>query len=239
MIEKVFSCPGTDQKGNPLVLAIEPGRMIKTASVVHPEIQRFAGNLEPEKGKTYVLLNAMGAAEVYGQNVNHDRFDEYNAWADVDDPIIKRAHLCLRNPGAHWGYKTFEKYANAFAHHANKDPEKGFGKVKLAVWNDAMKRVELVLELDREKAAQVGAGEVIEKLDRGEHPDWSMGTKVPWDRCTCHGDSPETHARLRQSTGHRFQSTNRLNQIGFLCSPLNPSIVNGRNILFQKALSSL
>jgi hypothetical protein len=196
-MEKVFHCPGTDEKGNPLILLLEPGRMVKTSSALHPDIQRYAGNFAPEPGKMQVLLTAMGAAEYYGQNINNDLFDEYNAWADVDDPIVKRAHRSLVHDGANWGYKTFEHYARPYMHHQNKDPEKSYGQVKLAVWNDGMKRVELILELDREKAAQVGAGALIEKLDNGGHPDWSMGTKVPWDRCTCHGDTEEAHEQLR------------------------------------------
>ena len=199
MMEKVCYCPGVDERGDPLTYLLTPGRMIKTASAVHPLISQFAENVPRDDGQLHVLLNAMGAAEYYGQNINNDLFDEYNRWADVDEPVIKRAHLCLPNSGPQWGYKTFEHYAHAFAHHANKDPEKGFGHVKLAVWNDPMKRVELVVCIDREKAAMVGAQDVVDQLDRGEHPDWSMGAKVPWDRCTCHGDCPETYDRMRRA----------------------------------------
>ena len=198
-MEKVFHCPGVDGDGQPLTILLEPGRMIKTASPVHPEIVRYASNLSPDKSKLYVLLNAMGAAEYYGQNINNDLFDEHNSWADVDDPIVKRAHLCLTNDSYTWGYKTFEKFAHPYQHHRNKDPKASYGSVKLAVWNDPMKRVELIVEIDREKAAQVGAQQLVDKLDRGEHPDWSMGAKVPWDRCTCHGDSEETFTRMRQA----------------------------------------
>jgi len=199
MIEKTFSCPGIDAKGNPLVIAIQPGRIIKTASAVHPEIQRYASSLQPEKGKIFVLLNAMGAAEYYGANINNDRFDEYNTWAASDNPIIKRAYFSLRNTDGNWGYKTFEKYGYPYMHHQNTDPNKSYGEIKLAVWNDPMKRVELVVCVDREKAAAVGAHEVVDKLDRNEHPDWSMGTKVPFDRSTCCGDNEETYKRMRDA----------------------------------------
>lgn len=201
MIEKVFHCPGTDERGDPKVYLLRPGRMIKTASPIHPEIRSFAESLpRGDGGELHVLLNAMGAAEYYGQNINHDRFDEHNNWADVDDPRVKLAHRCLAHDGPLWGYKTFEHYAHVFQHHRNKDPEnEGFGRVKLAVWNDPMKRVELIVAIDREKAAQVGAQDVVDQLDRGEHPDWSMGTRVPWDRCTCHGNTKEAHVRLRRA----------------------------------------
>jgi hypothetical protein len=200
MMEKVCHCPGVDERGDPSVVLLRPGRMVKTASPIHPEITRFAENLPPDGGRElHVLLNAMGAAEYYGQNINRDLFDEHNRWADSDDPLVKRAHQCLINDGPLWGHKTFEHYAHAFAHHQNKDPDKGFGHVKLAVWNDGMKRVELIVAIDREKAAQVGAQDVVDQLDRGDHPDWSMGCKVPWDRCTCHGDTKEAHVRLRSA----------------------------------------
>ena len=220
-MEKVFHCPGVDKDGQPLTMLLEPGRMVKTASPVHPEVSRFASNLQPDKNKLYVLLNAMGAAEYYGPNINNDLFDEHNSWADVDNPIIKKAHRCLTNDDPMWGYKTFEKYAHPYQHHRNKNPEESYGSVKLAVWNDPMKRVELIVEIDREKAASVGAQGLVERLDRGEHPDWSMGAKVPYDRCTCHGDTEETYQRMRRavmdhprlSPGEAIKTAHRNNPI--------------------------
>jgi hypothetical protein len=47
-----------------------------------------------------------------------------------------------------------------------------------------MKRVELIVEIDRHKAKQFGAEDVCDRLDRGMFPDVSMGCKVPYDLCS-------------------------------------------------------
>jgi hypothetical protein len=47
-----------------------------------------------------------------------------------------------------------------------------------------MKRVELIIRLDREKARLEGADGIITRIDNGEFPDVSMGCKVPFDVCS-------------------------------------------------------
>ena len=69
-------------------------------------------------------------------------------------------------------------------HNCNKDPSKSFGRVAVSVWHDQMKRIELVVEIDRELSKRFGAEDVVDKLDRGLFPDVSMGTKVPYDMCS-------------------------------------------------------
>jgi hypothetical protein len=51
-----------------------------------------------------------------------------------------------------------------------------------------MKRVELVVRLDRSDAEKVGAHKVIDKIDHGQLPDTSMGCKVPYDLCSISTD---------------------------------------------------
>lgn len=60
-------------------------------------------------------------------------------------------------------------------HNCNKDPSKSFGRVELSCWHDGMKRVELVVVIDRDRARQFAAEDVCDKLDRGLFPDVSMG----------------------------------------------------------------
>jgi hypothetical protein len=74
--------------------------------------------------------------------------------------------------------------AHPYKHHVNKDPSRAFGEVVLAVWNPKMHRVELVVYLDRAKCKKWAASDVIERIERGEFPDVSMGCKVPYDVCT-------------------------------------------------------
>lgn len=142
----------------------------KLAYPLTPEIDGAVGELEYDPSLIYLLINALGASEYWGQNINADRFY-------VND---------LAHNGQDYGHKTFLN-GHVFAHHTNKDPAKGFGKILRSVWNPHMKRVELLVEVDKERGYNTGNGSVIDKLEAGEFTDTSMGTKVPYDLCTlCH-----------------------------------------------------
>lgn len=149
--------------------------LIKTACAgFHPEIARYIGQATPIPGKTQVLLTALGAGEYYGSNINGDFF-----------PCAALSHV-----GTDYGHKTFEHFAKVYKHHVNKDPEKSYGDVLLSVWNEEMKRVELIITIDHDKAP-----DIIERLDNGEYPEVSMGTKVPFDVCSCCGNKAKTRAQ--------------------------------------------
>ena len=62
--------------------------------------------------------------------------------------------------------------------------------MELAAWSNDMKRVELVVRVDRNKCEQFGGMSVWDKLKSGDYPDVSMGSKVPWDRCSICTDLP-------------------------------------------------
>jgi hypothetical protein len=83
-------------------------------------------------------------------------------------------------------------HANAFVHHQNKDPQKGFGKVPVAVFEPVMRRIEAIFKLDRDKADRVGAGTYVRKLDEGRSADLSMGCKVPYDICSICGQESKS-----------------------------------------------
>lgn len=144
-------------------MRIVTNEFAKHASFCPPEIAAFCADLKPVEGKTYLHLNALGAGETWGSNVNGDYFPK----------------VALTHKGASHGYKTFELFANVYQHHVNKDPAKAMGRVKIAAYNPVMERVELIVEVDNSK----GSG-LIEKVASGEYPDWSMGCKVPYDTCS-------------------------------------------------------
>ncbi len=133
---------------------------IKTAEY-SPELQNRINTLEKRAGFSYVLVNAMGSGEYWGANRNGDYFP---------DSALQQYH------------PTFEKMAHAFKHHVNKDPELGFGVVKIAVFNPIMHRVELVLELANDRAE-----DILRRIEAGEYPAVSMGVKVPYDTCSICG----------------------------------------------------
>lgn len=143
-------------------------------------VSEYIAALRPKQNSQYVLVNALGAGEYFGSNINGDHFPEAG--------LIHAPPGWTGNPGvdrslaSDWAY-GFPTYYNAhpFAHHRNKDPGRAYGEVELAVWNDLMKRVELVVRVDYDKCLQFGGTPVWDKLKAGQFPDVSMGSKVPFD----------------------------------------------------------
>jgi hypothetical protein len=117
---------------------------------------------------------------VHNSNINGDFFPEAalihapSGW--TNNPVVDKA-LAKDWP---YGFPTFYN-AHPYAHHRNKDPSRAYGEVELALWNDQMKRVELVVRVDYDKCVQFGGVPVWDKLVKGQFPDVSMGSKVPYD----------------------------------------------------------
>lgn len=172
---KLCRFPAKDAEGQPLIEMIydqdqfHHSYMDKVAAPYLPEIREYVDRLKPQKNSIYALINALGAYEYWSSNINGDAFEEE----------------MLTHKGPVWGYETFVHYARPYMHHSNKGPDaRAFGSVELSCWNPNMKRVEVVARLDREDAVKVNAQSVIDKVDRGELPETSMGTKVPYDLCS-------------------------------------------------------
>jgi hypothetical protein len=174
----------------------------KMKSSLHPTVQAFVRTITPTPDGVYVLVNALGAGEYWGSNANGDFFPEKALihapanWEQLPQEEMARV-------GATWpyGFPTFMR-AYPYKHHVNKDPSRAFGRVVMAVWNPQMKRVELIVYLDRKLCMQFDAMDVIERIERGEFPDVSMGCRVPGDVCSiCEHFSKTTkdyceHARM-------------------------------------------
>lgn len=143
------------------------------------KLQDFIGTITKSDRQKYLytLVNALGAGEYYGSNINADFFP----WD------------ALCHEGKEYGYQTFLD-GHAFQHHKNKDATRAFGVPVLSLLNHSMKRVELVVRLDREKAKFEGAGGIITRIDDGDFPDVSMGCKVPFDVCSNCGHKSKTKA---------------------------------------------
>jgi len=194
MLTKLSTFSGVAPDGEPLVQIFRPGQSIKKlAGPVMPEIQDWLGTYKSDMENIALLVNALGASEYYGSNVNGDRF----RW-----PVLE--HDCrTHGPKDHgiddftnkiippYGYWTFYT-AHAFAHHRNKDPNRAFGTIQVACLNPAMKRVELVVLVNRDKALCNGAAEVVAKIDDGHYPSTSMGCRTPYDICEICGNKSKT-----------------------------------------------
>lgn len=179
------------------------GFLEKSASIKSPEhswetakeIKEVIKTLTPEKRKNnaYVLVNALGAGEYFDSNINADYF-EWNM-------------LCHK--GFDYGYMTFLN-AHAFAHHKNKEPEKSMGKPIWSGLHHQMKRVELIIEINKELAAKNGHDGILTRVEAGDFIDVSMGTRVPYDVCSiCHHESKTTqdycqHMRPPPELMHKY-----------------------------------
>jgi hypothetical protein len=184
------------------VRLIQPGKMTKTAGAL-PAVEEFISRLRPDPKYMYTLVNAMGYSEYFGPNSNTDWYGynehldfngllhtpdacgqhgQYEGWRT--DPLVQ-ARVAKSWP---YGFPCFYG-ASVYAHHKNTDPATlGFGDVIYATENDPMKRIELVMRIDVELAAKRGHSALIDRIQRGERTDVSMGTKVPFDVCSICGD---------------------------------------------------
>jgi hypothetical protein len=131
---------------------------------------KFAADEEP------VHLIALGASEAYGPNRNGDGFKE---------ATCKSCH------------DSFVKHAKWYRNHKNKDPLQSYGSVKLSAYNPTMRRVELLVGLNKTKeAAERNKGFVadkeLEKLAMGQDLPVSMACRVAHDVCSYCNHSART-----------------------------------------------
>lgn len=185
MLTKLSTFRGVTPAGEPLVQLFHQGDSIeKVAGRYQPEVRDWLSTYKSDKDQIALLVNAMGGSEYWGQNVNGD------IW-----PWMSLAHDCKgRRPEEYpydefygkrippYGFRTFLD-AHPFVHHRNKDPNRAFGSVAVSTLNKVMKRVELVVLIDRKRAAMHDAQPFVDRVDAGEFPDVSMGARVPFDVC--------------------------------------------------------
>lgn len=187
---KVSCFRGQNELGPTVVPLFGPADSVleKTAAPsLLPDVVRYIGNLRPENDTQYVLVNAMGASEFFGSNINGDAFPEAALIHRPDEWTGNPLVDSIRARDWPYGFPTFYG-AKPFLHHRNKDyaphNHPSFGKVELASWHDRMKRVELVCRIDRDLCDRFGGQALWDKLKAGMFPDVSMGTKVPYDTCS-------------------------------------------------------
>lgn len=154
MIEKIIS--NSFEFNEP---TIQPLYIEKRATT---ELDKYIEKLETSPGRTKLLILALGAGEYYGCNRNGDYFPE-RALIDY--------------------HKTFEVHGHNYKHHINKNPEKSYGKVIFSYYNNKMKRVELVVDVDNSKVP-----DIIQKAEADELIPVSMACRVPYDICSICGN---------------------------------------------------
>ena len=174
---KVAFFRGEDERGQHAIPLFGPASSVfeKTAApTLLPEVIQYIQTLTPRKGSQYVLLNAMGAGEFWGSNINGDHFPEAALIHKPNDWTGNAVLDKVKAEGWAYGFPTFYS-AHPYAHHRNKDATKAFGEVELAAWHPRMKRVELVTRVDEDRCYKFGGVSVWDKLQAGDCPDVSMG----------------------------------------------------------------
>lgn len=217
MFTKYSQLRGRSTEGRPLIHMVEPGSaygtqdtsgISKTASGEHlPQVIELIESLEAQPDRLYLVNSALGAGEYVGFNLRGDwfgeeglkrapkGFDDIPVW-DID-ARRRAANQTEIVPGwgpLAWGHTTFYN-AHRFRHHVNKDPNKAYGYILGAFWDDRMKRVILVSELIESMCANLGAQHIYDRIKAGEFPDSSMGSKVPYDACSICGHKARSPAQ--------------------------------------------
>lgn len=86
-------------------------------------------------------------------------------------------------------------------HNCNKDPRASYGDVLLSVYNPGYHRVELVVGIRHKDAP-----DIIDRIESGDYPMWSMGCKIPYDVCNICGNRAPNRKfycdHLRYMLGH-------------------------------------
>jgi len=174
----------------------------KTAS--NSPAEDYVRCVEPEPGKSVVLVVGLGDHETYGPNRNGDGFPS--------EPVRGKiaAHEVLPKH-----YKSYEN-AHVFEHHANSDPAKAIGSVKKAFWNPHMRRVEVVEDFDHSKAPRL-----LEKIAAGEYPAKSMGCRIKYDVCTDCGNKARTRGEYCDHL--KYEMGKIASDSGIQYAALNPS----------------
>lgn len=161
---------------------------IASADSTPESLLRIAEQLKPRNDGRYVLLNALGAYETWGHNRNGDAFPEWSLKAlDPPSDIARYLQTTVRKkypniiipPREAYGEHTFPRYAHVYKYHQNTDPAKSIGDVIASAYNDKMKRVELIVFVRTKHAP-----DVVKMIDDGVPVPWSMGAKLPYDRCS-------------------------------------------------------
>jgi hypothetical protein len=189
-------------------------RFTKTAS----EASDFIKSVEPQPGKSIVLVLALGAYETYDLNRNGDGFNEFpyrpgfkptcgcctgsDGWVSQEEVLPNH-------------YKSFEQYGKVYKHHVNKDPAKSFGDIIKAFWNPFMHRVELLTGIDNKLAP-----DLAQRIADGEYPAVSMGCRIKYDVCTICGHKAPTR---KQYCDHLKFGLRQVHSSGLRAGALNPS----------------
>lgn len=163
-------------------------QLVKRASAKH--LLKYDKN--PDQEDLHVI--ALGAYEGTGFNRNGDAFSE--ADCQKNHSYFKRANRAVHR------------------HHKNKPADPKFGNIKAAAYNEQMKRIELIIGLDREKCA-----DILHEQEKEGNTNWSMASKQAYDVCSWCGHKAKTD---KDRCEHIPKKIGELNKKGEMCGMHNP-----------------
>lgn len=136
---------------------------------------------------------AVGAYEGTGFNRNGDCFPEKD---------------CRSN------YHYFTKSnRSVHRHHKNKPADPKFGNIKAAAYNNKMRRIELIIGLDRDKC-----GDILHEQETTDNTNWSMASKQAEDICSwCRHHAKTDKDRCECLPAH----IGEINKQGEMCGMIN------------------
>ena len=145
---------------------------IKTAATdnYHPEILNFIRDNDVPRGTTRVIDLALTDFEGFGANNNGDGFWREHLLRDNDYSKLPYFVNHPDVPAIMPMYKTWERFGRFYYHHLNKDPRRARGLVRRAVYNLPMHRIELIVDIEKDKAP-----DVMDMIEHGGFPGTSMG----------------------------------------------------------------
>jgi hypothetical protein len=154
----------------------------------------FYENKKSDPNQELLHLIAVGAYEGTGYNRNGDAFLE-------DD--------CIKN------HKYFSKSNRAVhRHHKNKPSDPKFGNIKAAAYNKRMRRIELIIGLDKDKCS-----DILHEQETTGNTNWSMASKQAKDICSwCKHEAKTDKDRCDHIPAHLGE----INKEGEMCGMLNP-----------------
>jgi hypothetical protein len=173
----------------------------------------YIKHIQPVPGRTIVLILGLGSYEYYGLNRNGDGFNEQPYKPGQSNGSGRDAWV-MESECIQHHYQSYEQ-GHVYRHHANSDPRKSVGKVLKAFWNPFMHRVEVLEDLDNQRAP-----DLAEQIADGQYPAKSMGCRIKYDVCTVCGNMAPTR---RHYCDHLKFEMSRLLDSGLRVGALNPS----------------
>lgn len=157
-----------------------PSGVVRIGRMFSKELSQYAlkvSPVEPKKRCTYSFpYGGLEMLQVTEISREHYSGHVYNLKVDEDNSYVAEG---------------------VAVHNCNKDPNKRVGDVAFVTWDPVMKRVELILRLDRERAERFGGSWALKRMDRGDPVDVSMGMRVPFDLSETETDWAKYEAAVR------------------------------------------